>query len=558
MDVALKENNMISKRIVSVLSLASLALGINAQTLDLGAPNSWKNQIVEPSYIAMPAVDVDEQLAIDSTNKANGYDKVYRFGYEHHVSIDVFENGQSYLNANNEKVTLLGVECPEAISVNLIFDEFELAEGALLYVYNDNKSQFIGAHSAENNNPNKSLGLDLIYDSKIIIEVIEPQDIVGESTLTLGTVVHGYKDLKEIAYHFHLKGLNDSGDCNVDVNCPEGAGWEAQRNGVAILVAGGGFCSGSLINSETNTSSNITPYFLTANHCNPSSVVNAVFRFRWEAPYDGTSCATTGFSTNALQNKNVNGSQLKANNINADFILVELNNVPNAEWGVYYSGWDMTGDPVDSAVGIHHPSGDIKKFSKEQDPLTKQGPTFFNGGDAYFWRIADWDVGVTEPGSSGSPLFNEEKRIVGVLSAGAAACAGTNDNNQYDIYGRFDIAWDDQPSASDQLKIWLDPNNTGITTMDGLASNVGIFEKEDDSFEFNIYPNPNTGDFNINLGMKNTEKNITVFNALGKEVKNLSTSKEKVSIDMKDYPKGVYLVKINSGTVSGVQRLVIQ
>ena len=82
------------------------------------------------------------------------------------------------------------------------------------------------------------------------------------------------------------------------------------------------------------------------------------------------------------------------------------------------------------------------------------------------WRIADWDLGVTEGGSSGSGLFNEDGHLIGMLSGGSAACSGTNDNGGFDIYGRFGVAWNFGSTASTRLSDWLDPGNTGVTTLD--------------------------------------------------------------------------------------------
>ena len=63
------------------------------------------------------------------------------------------------------------------------------------------------------------------------------------------------------------RGLNDSGDCNLDVDCSIGEDWEElkehNKRSVSILLSGGGgFCSGALIN---NTENDGTPYFLTIN-----------------------------------------------------------------------------------------------------------------------------------------------------------------------------------------------------------------------------------------------------------------------------------------------------
>lgn len=447
-----------------LLTLGAFLIGCAmsfGQTFDMGSPISWNGKIpAVKSFYQMPEVDVMQQLHIDSVNKANGFDKMMRFGLEHHTNIDVFQSGQATYTPKGDRITLFGIECPNALSINVIFDEFELAEGTLLHLYDESRTYYIGAHTAANNNSNRMMGTELIKADRLILEVIEPADVVGRSSLIIGTVVHGYLDLEKLA-----KSLNSSGACNIDVNCPQGADWELQRNSVAMMVSGGGFCTGSLVH---NTTGNIIPYFLSANHCgtNPGGWT---FRFRWETPVAGVSCATTANSTNGPTTMNVNGGVLRANNTNADFILTELNTAPNPAWGIYYNGWDASdATTITRTTGIHHPSGDIKKICHSLMAPTKQTTNFGGNPNAQMWRVATWTEGVTEPGSSGSPLFDQDGRVVGVLSGGAAACNGTNNNGQYDIYGRFGVAWNALPQTNNQLKHWLDPSNTGNLIINGV------------------------------------------------------------------------------------------
>ena len=66
------------------------------------------------------------------------------------------------------------------------------------------------------------------------------------------------------------KGYNRdvTGNCEVNVNCPEGIDWQDQKRGVVrIHLKRDGntyYCSGSLVN---NTKTDNIPYILTANHC---------------------------------------------------------------------------------------------------------------------------------------------------------------------------------------------------------------------------------------------------------------------------------------------------
>ena len=143
----------------------------------------------------------------------------------------------------------------------------------------------------------------------------------------------------------------------MNVNCPEGADWQNEKKAVALIVEGGSaVCSGALVN---NTAQDGTPYFLTANHClsggNPTA--NWVYYFNHES---ATCTGNTGPT-----NQSISGSTLKANRAGSDFCLVHLNDTPPQSWDVWYAGWDNSDDAaaVSSAVGIHHPDGDVKKIS---------------------------------------------------------------------------------------------------------------------------------------------------------------------------------------------------
>jgi hypothetical protein len=152
---------------------------------------------------------------------------------------------------------------------------------------------------------------------------------------------------------------------------------------------------------------------------------------------------------------------LLVNNSGSDFALIQLSSTPPASYNVEYAGWDNSGSTPSSAVGIHHPSGDVKKICFENN-----APYQSSTGGAQVWWINQWELGVTEPGSSGSPLFDNNHRIIGQLYGGAAACSGSNNNGQYDFYGRFNVSWGLGASS------YLDPLNTGVSTLDSYPTNA--------------------------------------------------------------------------------------
>ena len=161
----------------------------------------------------------------------------------------------------------------------------------------------------------------------------------------------------------------------------------------------------------------------------------------------------------------------------ADVALIELSSTPPSSWDVEYAGWDASGATPENATGIHHPSGDVKKICFEED-----SPYTSSTGGAAVWWIDAWELGVTEPGSSGSPLFDQNHRIIGQLYGGAAACSGSVNNGAYDFYGRFNVSWGLGVSQ------YLDPTNSGTTVLDGYPTGFNTDEGCTDPTACNYSP----------------------------------------------------------------------
>jgi lysyl endopeptidase len=442
--------NTISRLLFVYIMLLSSLFRVQAQTKDFGKPLTISGKVKRTTvFYETPMVDT----AIEATLNASNGEKMLRFGKEFEVDLNLVQLAKTLVLPSGSIHYQFGISCPNALSINLIFSKFRLAAGTHLYISDALSKQFIGAYTSFNNNSSAILGTELIHSSKIIVEWVEHSDQIGSTRLTLGTIIHGYKDLNSMA-----KSLSSSGNCHYDVNCPAGINWANQRNSVAMMVNGGGFCTGSLVN---NTSGNVIPYFLSANHCG-TNPAGWVFRFRWERPEGHTVCGSGSDTTNGPEFMNINGGILRASWVGSDFTLTELNNLPDPAWGIYYSGWDNTNSPVSSAVGIHHPAGDIKKISIEDDPLTNGSWTGTPSNS--HWHVPHWDLGVTEGGSSGSPLFDQNHHLIGQLHGGSSSCGGTDLS---DDYGKFAFSWLGNNTTDTQLKYWLDPTNTGATVIEG-------------------------------------------------------------------------------------------
>lgn len=440
-----------------LLILSAILLGgiSFAQQGDGGTPKGQKvsanfktmdsKTFAQPDIAALQA----EDALVDGTGTAP-----WRFGFNNYTNLGLNNAGTWYDLPNGDKVWLLKLTCENALTVNLTFKETEITEGNELYVYNPDKSFILGKFSAYHTYEGV-LGTELVPGNTAIVEYYVPQanaDKIGN--VTVGTVTHGYRTANE----FMEKAFGSSGACNMNVNCTDGAAWTDQRNGAVMLVSGSsGFCSGSLINNTLNDGK---PYVLTANHCY-SDPTSWIFRFNWQS----AACAN-GSNPSFVS---LSGAVLRSRRTPSDFCLVEITGglvggtVP-ASYSPYFSGWDNSGVIPTSTVSIHHPSGDIKKISfDDAAPGISQGMGSTEANST--WTV-EWDRNTTtEGGSSGSPLFDQNHRIIGQLWGGGASCSNLSSP---DYYGRVANSWNPAGSNStNQLKFWLDPNNAGAQFIDG-------------------------------------------------------------------------------------------
>lgn len=443
-------------------------LNSNAQLITNGKPLSWGMSNFEVPVSYRTKEQSNEALKLKYQQESIG--KSFRFGESIPVIVDVLKEGKKTRLNDGGYLYSYRIISKSALSLNLIFSQFHLLKGSLMYVYATDKSDFSGAYSFLNNNKEQAIGTNVIKSNDIVVELYEPKTNIGTSSLVLSEIIHGFLDVDS----FFEKALGGSGSCNYDVNCPLGSDFQDQKNGVALTISGGLACSGSLVN---NTSGQIIPYYLTARHCG-TSTSTWVLRFNWERDAAHTICAQpNSVANNGPTTHIITGTELKASSNISDFTLVKLNATPDNSWNVYYNGWDNSDlETVTNVAVIHHPKQDIKKISKSVLAPYKYGLAFNGASNCQVWRVDSWTYGTTEQGSSGSPLFDQNKRIIGALTGGTASCNGLSPNTGYDAFGRFGYSWNTLPDSAVQLKYWLDPTNTGATYIDGTYDNSAVLD----------------------------------------------------------------------------------
>ena len=427
----------------------------------------------------LPAPDL--QLLLKEDSESGKYASPERVGVLLPVYLNPSVAGSWMTLQDGSKQWRLIIRSEGAQKLGLYFSDFYLPENSRFYVYNRERSRLIGAFTMANNHKSRLFATEALTGDVVIVELITDPDQAENLQLTISEVLYGYKNDEK-----HLGQFGKSGACNVNVNCSEGQNWQDQKRGVMKIhtkIGTGVYrCSGSLIN---NTNYDYLPYVFTADHCartnagvysSEEDLNQWLFFFNYESetcekpPVEPTHVSMTGASHIA----SVKGGTVQ---MGSDFFLVLLNDEVPPVIRPFYNGWSRATTPSQSGFGIHHPSGDIKKISTYSNPLETANWNFYTPNMYWLvrWSETENGHGVTEGGSSGSPLFNSDGLIIGQLTGGQAACTNLNGP---DYYGKFSVSWESVGSVPEkQLKPWLDPNNLGVETLRGAYNEFQVISE---------------------------------------------------------------------------------
>lgn len=367
---------------------------------------------------------------------------------------------------NGGKMWRLRVHSPGALSLNFYFSSFQLPAGAFLTISASDASGLIGPFYSKTGR------------TELWTPLIESDDVILELKIPPGTDTSGIKlQLSSVQHDFMGLGRIIAGTCNLDAVCGVGDGWpqvEAYRESirsVALYTVGGtSSCTGFLVN---NTLEDCAPFFITARHCQVDSANAQSMVVYWN--YQNSGCRRPGGENNSLPGDGSldvynSGAIFRAGLSTTDMVLVELTEPVHPRSNAWFSGWDINPSIAPGRVAsVHHAGSEEKRISISDRGAYRgewgQGSRQVSNGR--YIIVPRWDIGTTEFGSSGAPLFNNRGLAFGHLRGGLASC---NNLAGYDAFGWLGASWEGAGSLQTRLKDRLNPLDTAILEWPGKSA----------------------------------------------------------------------------------------
>lgn len=456
----------------TVLAFAQISHGGQPLPLEMGGA-----RMMQASQIPFVEMEpISNQSALWRSEQDNNDFRSLEFAHKFFVRLHPDNSGVRFSTADMQ-VWRVGIRSKQAYSLNILFSKFRIPEGAKVFVYNSDQTEVLGSYTHKNNSDLDLLPVQPINGDELIVEYQEPINAAFKGEVEIGEVNHDFRGILRAT-----EPRDPSQNCHPNIVCyPEDI--EPGSGVVALIINGTNFCTGVLVNNSANDR---TPYLLTATHCinndywtgNPAKW--EIYGTRGEWHYNkvsGSIIAFFGYQS-PVCNKEIRGNvQMSMVSLDSvlvlekhDISLLKFKEIPPAAYQPYYLGWNISSSPQAPYHGIHQPNGGIKKVAIENDALAigSFGTSYpYNMEPNAHWEVRAWDVGATEGGSSGSPLLDKEKRIIGTLTGGESYCSSPKGP---DVYASLHKAWLvenslDNPNA---LKDYLDPENTPSSQIDGL------------------------------------------------------------------------------------------
>jgi lysyl endopeptidase len=520
----------IAPAITSVDAISAPAITQDTPVKTVTRAENFKSHSANATQFNLPAPSAEELAPLKNQSKkgTSAIGKAYQIGFSR--AINQFTdaknaanllNWSSLSNGNSKATIQISSAGAKSLRAGVVVES--LPANAVLRVHNGQGSEALeipGSHvlkliqlniQADGDSPAaRTYWTPTTFGEATTLEIEVPAGTDRTSVrISIPSISHAIQTPLEAGLSSTVDSSKAAGTCNLDATCtlPPAANAVAQMD---FVIAGALYsCTGTLL---ADSIASLMPYFLTADHCISSQTIastletywfwrssacnSATINPGWKGRYSG---ATYLYSSSVISP----GTPSSYTPSGTDTSFLMLLDTPPA--GVMFAGWEANPQSISTAtnyIGLHHPKGDLLKRSDGK--ITKYA--IYMGSSGYessstntlpIYRV-QWSSGVTEGGSSGSPLLldgaSTNPKVVGQLYGGGSSCSNPT---AADSYGRFDQAF------ATRLSDWLSPNRksvyrfynmlggTHFYTSNGTERNIVIANYPHFSYEgisFNAYP----------------------------------------------------------------------
>ena len=140
------------------LCMATIALAwpLQAQIAHGGHPLDWGGAAPHGNHlpeVALPALDRAALIANEVPAVPDGI----AYGTQRFIAIDVPTQGDWITTPDDRRICRLVLRSPGAVMLSVQFDRWELNAGDVVYLYNTDRTHFIGGFDASNRAPDGSM-----------------------------------------------------------------------------------------------------------------------------------------------------------------------------------------------------------------------------------------------------------------------------------------------------------------------------------------------------------------------------------------------------------------
>ena len=119
----------------------------------------------------LPAFNIENFLIEDENDKQSLDTKPYRFANPIEVNFNMDNSGEWFINDDGSSIWILQIDSPGAYSLNIIYDIFNIPEGAEFFVYSENREMVLGAFTDLNHKPHGGFSTAPVIGDKLPMKV---------------------------------------------------------------------------------------------------------------------------------------------------------------------------------------------------------------------------------------------------------------------------------------------------------------------------------------------------------------------------------------------------